>query len=638
MIKTDTETAAAPKIPVSSAMLERIVFWALLTAGALLRMWYLWDYSGSPLFDLPLGADVAEYFARARGFIAGRIFPATPDIHAPLYPAFLALLLILGGGSLPLVRTGQLALNYGAWIALYMLFKRMGIPRKVRLLFLGFAMLFPVPFFYQSELVSESLLLPAAALSFWMLHLADTGKTPFRRNAGAVAAGVALGMMNLIHPLTLLFTAAEVALPFLRRKYMHGVLILTAATTIIGGFCAAQSLHYGRLCGIQGNSGFNFFLGNNPSANGSCYLRPGRAWRKLHREAAREAARRGIAKDTVFWGRALDFWTAHPGRALALWGRKALGVFSPSERQSGSDVPPLLCFTDAVFYGRMFTPLLFLLAGFGLWCIFRRKPQGMFIHCLLLFFAVYTAQIVTVTSGRYRLLMMFPIMLFAAVGANEFNWRRWWFVPLLLLFGCGLFTITDYGGTREEATALYAEAAIRNGRFQFADDLAGYSERAPRQFDPAHIANLRGVAAEGMGDLVRARDYYLKATRIEPELPHSWMNLGNLAAAAGEFDRAEKFYTRAFQLEPRPNELGYNYARYRFVSGQPCAEAVAAALEADPASARTWNLAGMFAMREKDFTRAAECFAKAAKFAPETMQDAYLNNRRIAIENLRGSR
>ena len=636
MTEKPTATAAAPP-PAAVSRREGIVFWSLLASGALLRVWYLWDYSGSPLFDLPLGADVMEYFARARGFLAGRFFPAAPDIHAPLYPAFLALLLKLGGNSIAFVRSCQLALNFGAWAALYPLFRRAGISRRVCLLFLGFAMLFPVPFFYQSELVSESLLLPMAVLCFRMLMLAESGKTPVRRGLGAAAAGVALGAMNLIHPMTLLFTAAEAVLPFLRRQYRRGVLTLGAAAIVVGGFCAAQSIHYGRLCGIQENSGFNFYLGNNPSANGGCYLRPGRAWRKVHRDAAREAVKRGIAKDTVFWGRAFDFWTAAPGRALALWGRKAMGVFSPSERMSGSDVPPLVCFTDAVFYGRMFTPLLFLLAGFGLWCIFRKRQRG-FTHALVLFFAVYAAQIVTVTSGRYRLLMMFPVLLFAAVGASGFDWRRWWPVPFLLLLGCGLFTITDYGGIREEAAALYAEAAIRNGRFRFADELAGYSERHPRQFDPAHLANLRGVAAEGMGDLARARDHYLRATRIEPELPNSWMNLGNLAAACGEFGRAEEFYTRAFQLEPRPRELCYNYARYRFVSGQPCAAAVAAALEADPASARSWNLAGMLAMREKDFRRAAECFDKAANFASGDAREAYCNNRRIAVENLRGRR
>ena len=116
------------------------------------------------------------------------------------------------------------------------------------------------------------------------------------------------------------------------------------------------------------------------------------------------------------------------------------------------------------------------------------------------------------------------------------------------------------------------------------------------------------------------------------------MNLGNLAAACGEFGRAEEYYGKAFRLEPRPSELCYNYARFRFVSGRPCAEAVAAALEADPASARSWNLAGMLAMREKDFRRAAECFDTAAKFASGDAREAYLNNRRIAVENLRSRR
>ena len=634
----DSAGITEPSAPDRAAAAERFIVWGLVAAGIALRIWYLWDFSGSPLFTRALGADVTEYCARAREILAGRWFSSSPDIHAPLYPLFLALMLKLGGGSVPLVRALQLILNLGAWLALYRLLKYEGVRRTVRLTFLGLAMLLTVPVYYQAELVSEALLLPEAAACFWCLHFAFRGNLRRRRALGAAGAGVVMGALNLTHPMTLLFTVAEIVLAFCRRRRRVGALMLGAAVLIVGAWCAAQSIRYGRLCGIQANGGFNIYLGNNPAADGKCYIRPGLAWRRLHREAAAEAARRGISKDVVFLGRAAEFWLHHPGKGLALWGRKALSVLSPSESPSGSDLPPLLYFTTCVFFGRLLTPALFLLGAFGVWRIFRRRYSG-FDHWLLLFFALYAAQIVTVTSGRYRLLMLAPVMLFAAVGGCEWGWRRWWFLIPAVVLGCGFLTITDYGKNRGEAAALYAEAVLHDGRWQFADELAAYAARTSSLPDPAQYANLRGAAAEGSGDLAAAEKHYRRATASEPELAAPWMNLANLAAQRGDSAAAEAHYRRAWTLDPQLPDLAYNYARFRFLSGAPCAAEIASALQAASGDAKVWNLAGMLAMRDKNYAHAAECFARAAEFAADpAAREAYRNNCRIAVESVRSAK
>ena len=61
----------------------------LLLAGVLLRAAYLYEYASLINFDIPVGPDIGEYDQRAREILAGRILPAVPDIHAPLYPLFL---------------------------------------------------------------------------------------------------------------------------------------------------------------------------------------------------------------------------------------------------------------------------------------------------------------------------------------------------------------------------------------------------------------------------------------------------------------------------------------------------------------------------------------------------------------------
>ena len=197
--------------------LERVAVWLLVLAGALMRFWYLWDFAGSPLFDLALGPDVGEYARRAREITTGVYFPLSPDIHAPCYPYFLALMFKLGCG-VPAVRVIQLGLNFVAWLAVYRLLTVKRTPLRIRLAFLGIAMLLPVPVFYQTELVSESLLVPLAAAFLWLRHLAGG---PARRDGAIFGAGLVLGAMNLTHPLTLLFSVAEVGWELFCREF-HG--------------------------------------------------------------------------------------------------------------------------------------------------------------------------------------------------------------------------------------------------------------------------------------------------------------------------------------------------------------------------------------------------------------------------------
>lgn len=643
---------------------EYVAAWLLIVAGAALRFRYLWDFAGSPLYDLAIGADVREYHQRAQELLHGVWFPAFPDLHAPLYSYFLALLLKLGGGDIPLVRAVQLVLNFGAWIAFYVLLRRGKTPTAARLTFLGVAMLYPTPVFYQTELVSESLLVPLAAGFFFLREAAESAADAAGRRVRIAGAGVMLAAMNLTHPLTLLFSAAEVGIEVVRRRYRRAALLAAFPILIAGGFCAAQSIHYGKLCGIQDNSGFNLYLGNNPDATGGCYLRPGKYWRKVHRGAALEAEKRGISADAVFLERAGSFFLRHPGKALALWGRKALMVVSPAELPSGCDPPPVRYFSDLMLLGMLLAPALFLLAGFGLWRIFRTRSGAKYIHYLALFFALYLAQIVTVTSGRYRMLMSVPAALFMGFGACDFKWRRFWWVPLLGIVGCGVFTVTEYGQKRAETALLYAEAALKKQDFRQADALATYAWRSFNDPDPAYACEVRGAAAEKFSQLALAesaaaerqgrRDraealrnearrqldlagkHYLKMTEAEPEFYKGWMLLAILAEDAGDrdpehggYERAEELYLKALACEPRAADLRYNYARFCFRTGRPCAAAVAAATEVAPNWFQPWHLAGVAAMRDGDFRRAAECFWRAMELSPDE------DTRRINLNNLR---
>ena len=181
------------------------IFWILLAAGILLRVEYLREFSGSPLFAFALGADISEYHQRAREILAGAWLNPLPEIHAPLYSWFLALLLWLHA-SIPAVRAVQLALNLAAWVCFYRFLRRKSDPEStVPEWTFGWAMLYTPLIFHQAELVSESLLTIFVLGLIWCVCRCEEKRSWRFGLAGGVFAGLAI----LTHPVVLLLTAAE---------------------------------------------------------------------------------------------------------------------------------------------------------------------------------------------------------------------------------------------------------------------------------------------------------------------------------------------------------------------------------------------------------------------------------------------
>ena len=124
-----------------------------------MRGLYLFEYSHLVNFDLAIGADIGEYFSRSQEILKGKWFPATPEIHAPLYSFFLALMQKIGLQT-PGIRIFQTLLNYLAFLALFFLLLKNGVREKICFIFLGISMCLAPVIFHSAELISEAILLP----------------------------------------------------------------------------------------------------------------------------------------------------------------------------------------------------------------------------------------------------------------------------------------------------------------------------------------------------------------------------------------------------------------------------------------------------------------------------------------------
>lgn len=594
----------------------------LLLTGLLLRFEYLREFSFSPLFDLALGADVSEYDQRAREIAAG--VAAGSDIHAPLYSHFLGALYRLGGFSIPTVRAGQLLLNFLVWTAAYLVLRRRVADPGVPEIFLGWAMLYPAMIYFQAELVSEALAVPLLLGSLLLLDASeDAGAARVRRlrfGGGAVLAGLAA----ITHPMALFFLAAETIWFGRRKPRLRALWFAGIALLVILPVSVSRSRSAGRPVLIQENSAFNLFLGNNPAADGGCYLRPGAAWRAVHREAEAHAAARGISVDRYFLGETGSFVLTRPVQALALLGRKALLVFSPVELAAGADGRVIGAFTPLMRGGGIPSAVLLLLSALaGLLLLAKNRAWFAYRHWLLLAGAVFACQVFTVGSGRYRLALLPALWLFsgyflARKTGGGLRFRLAAVAAGGVVIGGALLVLPAQPTLNAEACSLYGEAFyLKNQPKPAASMLEQAIERGTT--DPDRDYNLLGLIKQQAGDFDAAAAYYRRAAEAVPDSARGPMNLGVLAMAAGQPESAETFFREALRRNGRDADALYNYGFLLERRGDAAGaeKFYQAVLTESPAHRKSRNALGVVCFRRGDFSAAAAHFRVALRLEPD---------------------
>ncbi|MBR7106820.1 MAG: glycosyltransferase family 39 protein [Lentisphaeria bacterium] len=555
-------------------------FWLIAACGLLFRLEYLREFSLLPHFDMAIGPDVQDYYDRAQEILSGKIFPASPDIHAPLYSTFLAALLRLTGNSVAWVRAIQLLLNYAAWLWLCRILRNAGANMRVILIFLSLAMFTPVLLFHQSELISESLLIPLLAGAIYFLYNADSNKNPDRQH---FSAGLCCGLAILTHGFMWAFAAAEAGYHLYMRQWKAAAMILCGVAVMTVPVILAKSIYYERFTTLQQNSAFNIWLGNNPAADGGCYLRPGSAWESEHRTAEAEAAARKISIDRLYWERMGKFYLSTPGALLRLPLKKLWKLLLPVEFISGADSPAMIYKTPLQYYlrGVAVIPSILVLAGIVM--LIYKRGEKKYIHFYLLPAALALAQILTVTSGRYRVPLMPGALLLAAATAATLN-KKQLFTGTVAALALAVFSLPTPPRLDPEERSIMGEVYFRQGKFDLADPALEFASR--HIDDPTRFANMRGIIAEKRGNISLAKSFYLQAR--SPYNPQGHFNCGLLLSndtSVNDLLLANAMLVEGLKITPdRPdiwNQIGINFVK---LNNLKLAEAAfARAVELSPA-------------------------------------------------------
>jgi 4-amino-4-deoxy-L-arabinose transferase-like glycosyltransferase/thioredoxin-like negative regulator of GroEL len=308
----------------------------LLLATLAVKATVLAQLGEHPLLQPHGELDTSYYIELAQRIASGGVLAVPePFVVSPLYAYLLAAVFRLGGSVLA-AQVLQILLGTAA-VGLLFATARLWFGARAAWLSAGLAALTGIITFYEILILQAALDPFLVALSLYLVSLAATEGRPWLLAAG----GIATGLLVLNRPNALAYAAFVAVVlacglwtrrahaapwPALRRALVFpAALLLTLAPNLARNYAAS-----GEWIVISSHGGLNFYIGNNPQADGIYTRLPGIAasiagQARDARRAAEQAAGRPLSAAEVsdhYYGLAWDWIASQPGAAFRLFGRK----------------------------------------------------------------------------------------------------------------------------------------------------------------------------------------------------------------------------------------------------------------------------------------------------------------------------
>lgn len=541
--------------------------WLLVIFGCAfcLRLFYLLQIQSIPLFYY-LAGDGRTYDEWGQRIASGDWLGQGVFYQAPLYPYFLAVLQVILGHNLWFIRVVQVALGSISCGLIYLIGRDLFGQRTGVACGLLAATYAPAIFF---EALIEKSILDWFLLSLLLWLLCRTKEQPHW--GYWTATGATLGLLGLSRENALIL---GVVVPLWIALYFSGELVrirglwiglfLAGLLVVLVPVGLRNLVVGGEFTLTTSQFGPNFFIGNNPSANG-IYGSVGKliGEPQLEGNDAKRLAERSLGR-TLTPREISDYWfdqswsyiKSRPTEWLKLLAKKWLLVWNAREVEDSDDFyiyqqwSWLLSLLGWINHFGVLAPL----AAVGLWCSRNRWRE------LWLFYAMALALAVSMTLfyvfGRYRFPLVPLLTLFAGVAitevANLYKQRAWTalliatavLVSALAIVNWPILNINGPGapGYNNLANAFYEQ-----GRVDEAIATARKAIELDPDFGVAHY-NLGNLYAS-IGRLDQAQHHFEKALEIYPNYAEARNNLGQLLTRRGDLDGGIQQFRKAIDLK-----------------------------------------------------------------------------------------
>ena len=609
---------------------------AVFAVALALRAWHIHQIAAAPFFDLRMG-DAASYDAWARTILAGDWIGHDVFYQAPLYPYFLALVYATAGSSVAAVRIVQAVLGAASSALLadagWRLFSRRAG------LVAGFMLASYPPAIFLDTIVQKS----ALDLFFLCLVLWLVAAIVERPRAAAIAGlGAALGCLMLTRENASILIAPLVlwlALLSATRRARRVLLFAAGLAVVVGPVAVRNAVVGGELAITTAQFGPNFYIGNNPDADGTYKpLVPWRGNAAYERQDAARLAERAAGRtlnagevSAYYRDRALDFIRAEPVRWARLLARKTRLLLNTIEITDTE---------DQYTYAQWSWPLkaevlwnfgtLLPLALVGVWITRSDWRRLWVLHAIVVLYAA--SVVLFYVFGRYRFPLVPPLILFAAAAVAALPA----FVKgrstgelaacAAMLIVVGVFCEWPAVETRQlEAVMRYNVGAVLDRQGRTGEAIVEYQAAAALDPRLPMVHNNLGLALGRVGRLEEAADQFRETIRLLPGFAEAHNNLGVVLANRGEFEKAVAELEQAARLDPAYAEPKQNLARLHGDRAQQLAAAgqlsdalaeIQAGLKIDPNNANLLNGLGILLANAGRVDEAAAAFERALAIEP----------------------
>jgi tetratricopeptide (TPR) repeat protein len=592
-------------------------FAAVIAFALILRFVYLLQIESIPLF-YHLAGDGRTYDEWAQRIAAGDWLGSGVFYQAPLYPYFLGVLQTELGHNLWGIRFVQLSLGALSCGLIFLvgdqLFSR-GAGLAAGIILACYA---PAIFF--DALIEKSVLdlFLLALLLFFLFAKVDDESWRKWLGVGAILGLLGLSRENalVLAPVIAVWLAIDFSEKAFSLRARWLVYFFTGLLLILLPVGLRNLALGGEFKLTTSQFGPNFFIGNNPAADGT--------YGSVHKiigepqlegsDAARlagRALRRRVSPGEVsdYWlGKSLDYIRSEPLDWLRLFAKKWLMVWNAREVEDSDDLyiyrrwSWLLMFLSRIGHFGILAPL----AAAGIWLSrkeWRRLwPLWGMIVSLSLSVAVFYV------FARYR----FPL------------------VPLLALFaGAALAQLASLYREQEWRASLGALSILTLSAVAVNLPIYGFSGPGAAGFN--NLSN----AYYKQGQVNEAINMALKALEVEPDLGVADYNLGNLYAGQGRFDMAKKYFEEALRIYPNYAEVHANYGQLLAERGdlETGIRYFRKAIELNPSISRAHLNLGVALAKQGKFADAIGPFQQAAALTPAAPEPIYYLGSVYAAEN-----
>ena len=524
--------------------------------AALVRVLYVLALRDHPRFDAPV-MDPGYHLAWARSLLEGEEFRAGPFFRAPLYPVALAAMLKVSGGSLLGVRLIQALLGALTAALTYRLGARVAGEGSGRIAGVLAALSWTLVAF-DAELLIPVLLLPILLVALeltvvWRERAAAAAESSAESSIGGSApssrlsrvplglfVGLAFGLAAVTRPNVLLFMPLLFLGAATWHRRVQPAIWLTLGTVLPILPVTVHNALEGDVSLIATQGGVNFWIGNNPSSDGSTAIVPGTRdgwWEGYFDAIAQAEAEEGRTLKATevsrhYRGKATDWMFSEPGAALRQLAWKARLFVANVELANNKDMRFLAFRTmPALRFSPMRWGLLLSLGsvGLALLCLGQSQSRRRGAAVLAGFGTVYALSIVLFfVNARFRLPLV-PILSIGSGVALMALWealqgRRW--ISVLVVLG--------------PAAAISALSFIEPAGY-VASDANGLAELARAELD--------------RGDADAAVRYLEQAIQENPGSVQVRIALAKAIVGAGQDPERSLLLLREAQALPRGKDF-----------------------------------------------------------------------------------